>query len=80
MGRVQLNVWVEEADRAAIKAKAAELGVSIGDYVRMAVLGTKREVPSDPRAKEALDRVAGVESSQESFERRLSRLEEMAGL
>lgn len=84
MGRVQLNVWVEESERDAIKARAAEAGVPVGRLVVEAVLGAEaREPLQDPAARsmasEAQERVAGVESGLEDLERRFRRLEEMAG-
>lgn len=85
MARVQLNVWVTEEEREQIKLRAVQAGISVGRLVAEAVIGAPlrdpvRDESARARADEALERVVGVESSQESFERRLSRLEEMAGL
>jgi hypothetical protein len=64
MTKVQLNVWVEETEREALKRLAADRGVSLGQLIRDEVFG------SSAQPNEHL----------EDLERRVSRLEEMAGL
>lgn len=87
MGKVQLNVWVEEAQRDAVKAKAAAAGVPVGRLVVEAVLGSSVEKPLEDRFNglssrmtELSDYVDRSLGGLENLERRLSRLEEMAGL
>lgn len=84
MGRVQLNVWVEEAERDRIKARAAEAGVPVGRLVAEAVLGSTVEPQADLQARglaeEALQRAEGARSALDMMDRRLCRLEEMAGI
>lgn len=84
MARVQLNVWVEGAQRDAIKAKAAQAGVPVGRLIAEAVLGAapteaSRTAVAVSQAQEALEQASAVANDLEGLERRLSRLEEMAG-
>lgn len=54
--KTQLNLWVYEEDAAAIRAKAADAMMSIGEYVTRTVLGR------DPAHRPSLEkRVALIE-------------------
>jgi hypothetical protein len=64
MDKIQFNVWVTPAHRDRIKSFARQLGIANGDFVMRAV--DAYEAPPEDQVAE--------------LERRLERLEEMAGL
>jgi hypothetical protein len=88
MARVQLNVWVDETERDAIKRQALDRGMPVGRLIVEALLGAsdspaqvqeERLMALKRDVEEAVSGVAGMQSSFDDLERRLSRLEEMAG-
>lgn len=80
--KVQLNVWVAPEDREFLKARAADRGMSVSELIRNGVAALK-PAEADP-SREALDRAAQILDDHadhlQGLDRRLSRLEEMAGL
>jgi hypothetical protein len=87
--KVQLNVWVAPEDRAFLKARAAERGVSVSELIRRGVDALRpAKVDETAAAINALDAaVTGLDRSMvdlqelcEGLDRRLSRLEEMANV
>ncbi len=77
MRGTQVNFWVSVQEREQLRALAKERGMTISGLVRSALLQPARQERQD---SEALRVAREAYDFAEKLERRLSRLEELAGV